>query len=74
MYLLSGDLLDYQLATAVKSSGMNLPPAVLNLKGKGTLTQFNIEDLNLNALEGKTQLTGLVDWADGVSLAKSAKS
>ena len=63
----SGDLLDYQLATAVKSSGMNLPPAALNLKGKGTLTQFNIEDLNLNALEGKTQLTGLVDWADGVS-------
>lgn len=64
---LTGDLLNYQLDTQVKASGMGIPPASLSLKGAGELTAFNVQDLTLNALEGKAQLTGKVDWADGVA-------
>ncbi|KAE9538254.1 translocation/assembly module TamB [Ursidibacter maritimus] len=64
--LLSGDLLDYQLETSLAMSGMKLPAGDLALKGKGGLTEFTLQDLNLNALQGKANLNGKVDWSNGV--------
>lgn len=64
---LRGDLLNYQLDTQLKASGMGIPPASLALKGEGELTAFKVQDLTLNALEGKAQLAGKVDWAEGVA-------
>lgn len=64
---LNGDLLNYALDGKLKSEGMGMPPADLTVKGKGELTAFEIADLQLNALDGKANLTGKVDWVDGVA-------
>lgn len=63
---LNGDPFDYQLIASTNSKGMNLPEGKLALKGKGTITNFNLQDLTLNALGGKAQLVGIVDWTEGV--------
>ncbi|OOR99224.1 DUF490 domain-containing protein [Haemophilus paracuniculus] len=63
---LSGNLLNYQLDTSLNASGMGIPTADLQLKGKGELTQFELSDLTLNALQGKANLVGKVDWQNGV--------
>lgn len=63
---LTGDLLNYQLETSLSAKGMQLPESKLHLKGKGELTQFDVQDLSLNALQGKANLTGKVDWSNGV--------
>ncbi|WP_373778875.1 translocation/assembly module TamB domain-containing protein [Glaesserella sp.] len=63
---LSGDLLNYQLDTALNAVGMNLPASSLKLKGTGELTQFKLDDLTLNALQGNANVKGKVDWTDGV--------
>nr|WP_314739287.1 translocation/assembly module TamB domain-containing protein [uncultured Haemophilus sp.] len=63
---LHGSPTDYQLALSGNAKGMNIPAASVDLKGKGNITSFAIDTLNLTALEGKAQLSGQVDWADGV--------
>lgn len=63
---LSGDLLNYKLDGSLQSSGMNLPSGSLAVKGKGGLTRFELENLTLNALDGKAVLNGNIDWANGV--------
>lgn len=68
---LSGDLLNYQLDTALSAKGMQLPDSSLTLKGKGELTQFEIQDLLLKALQGKANLAGKVDWSNGVEWQSS---
>ncbi len=68
---LSGDLLNYQLDTALSAKGMQLPDSTLTLKGKGELTQFEIQDLLLKALQGKANLAGKVDWSNGVEWKSS---
>ncbi|WP_373766514.1 translocation/assembly module TamB domain-containing protein [Glaesserella sp.] len=69
--VLSGDLLNYHLNTNVNAKGMNLPASSLALQGKGELTQFELSDLTLNALQGKTNIIGKVDWANGVEWQSS---
>lgn len=63
---LNGDLLNYQLNGSVAMSGMGLPAGDIALKGKGELTQFELEQLAINALQGKANVAGKVDWTDGV--------
>lgn len=63
---LHGNPTAYQLALSGNAKGMNIPAASVDLKGKGSITDFAIDNLNLTALEGRTQLTGRVDWSDGV--------
>ncbi|MDP8189191.1 translocation/assembly module TamB domain-containing protein [Pasteurella skyensis] len=69
---LSGNLLDYKLNTKVNASGMGLPKSALNIIGEGGLTHFNIEKLDLNALDGKTQLSGNIDWKNGLEWQSKA--
>ena len=63
---LQGDMRHYQLSLSGNAKGANIPATSVNLKGNGTITHFAIDDLNLTALDGKAQLSGLVDWRDGV--------
>lgn len=63
---LAGDLLNYQLNGNVAMSGMGLPAGDIAVKGKGELTQFELERLAINALQGNANLTGKVDWSHGV--------
>ncbi|MDH2998647.1 tubulin-binding protein [Pasteurellaceae bacterium LFhippo2] len=70
---LKGDLLNYQLDTSLNASGMNLPESSAQLKGKGELTHFVVDDLTLNALQGTTNLNGKVDWSDGVEWKSALK-
>lgn len=63
---LQGDMNHYQLTLSGNAKGMNIPASSVDLKGNGTITHFAIDSLNLTALEGKAQLSGLVDWRDGV--------
>lgn len=65
--LLSGDLLNYQLDTQVSATGIGIPASRAHLKGQGEITQFNIDQLALNALEGKANLSGNVNWEKGVA-------
>lgn len=63
---LNGTPLDYALNLTLAMKGMNLPNSQFALKGKGGLTQFTFDELQINGLGGKAQLLGLVDWAQGV--------
>ena len=63
---LNGDLLNYQLKAGLNASGMGIPAARADLQGKGEITNFSVEDLSLNALEGKTKLVGKADWSNGI--------
>ncbi|QGM80251.1 translocation/assembly module TamB domain-containing protein [Otariodibacter oris] len=64
--LLSGDLLNYQLETSVGLEGMNIPTGQINVNGKGELTKFELNQLSLNALEGQANLSGRLDWSNGI--------
>lgn len=63
---LQGNMSHYQLSFSGNAKGANIPATSVNLKGNGTITHFAIDDLNLTALDGKAQLSGLVDWRDGI--------
>lgn len=63
---LTGDVTNYALNLSGNVNGMGIPACNLNLQGRGELTYFLVEALTLNALEGKTQLKGKVDWTEGV--------
>lgn len=63
----NGKAADYALSTRANFKGQDLPPAVLQLDGKGNLEQFRLERLRLVALEGNTDLTALVDWSKAIS-------
>lgn len=70
---LGGNLLNYQLDGGLSSSGMNLPAGQLHLTGKGELTHFELTDLAINALDGKANLSGKVDWKNGVEWDSAVK-
>jgi len=64
---LQGKAGDYALSTRAAFQGQDLPPAQLTLDGKGNLEQFNLSRLRLAALQGNTDLTGVVDWSKAIS-------
>ncbi len=63
----SGKATDYALSLHSSFSGDQLPPASLALDGKGNLEQFSLKLMRLTALQGNTDLTGVVDWSKAVS-------
>ncbi|MDD0823038.1 translocation/assembly module TamB [Mannheimia sp. AT1] len=63
---LKGNLLQYNTNIKVKAQGMGVPASSANLEGKGELTHFEFQQLELNTLEGKATLSGSVDWTEGV--------
>ncbi|AHG73191.1 ChvD family ATP-binding cassette protein [Mannheimia sp. USDA-ARS-USMARC-1261] len=70
---LNGNSLAYNLAVKVSAKGMGIPPSSADLKGNGELTHVNIHDLLLNTLEGNAQLTGLIDWTEGIEWNSNLK-
>ncbi|OAQ15167.1 tubulin binding protein [Bibersteinia trehalosi Y31] len=70
---LTGDLLDYRLQGSLDSRGMNLPAGSLQFDGHGDITYFSLKDFVLQALEGKANLVGKVDWTDGVEWESSVE-
>jgi translocation and assembly module TamB len=64
---LDGKATDYALSIRSDFKGSGLPPAVFTLDGKGNIGQFNLTRLRLAALQGNTDLTGVVDWSKAVS-------
>ncbi|KAA8997717.1 translocation/assembly module TamB [Affinibrenneria salicis] len=64
---LNGQATDYTLALRGDVRGSDLPPATLQLDGKGNTQQFSLTRLRVSALQGNTDLSGLVDWSKAVS-------
>lgn len=64
---LNGQATDYALSIRSDIKGTDLPPAVFTLDGKGNVEQFNLTRLRLAALQGHTDLTGVVDWHQAIS-------
>ncbi|MFU0921541.1 autotransporter assembly complex protein TamB [Kluyvera sichuanensis] len=64
---LGGKMTDYTLSfrTAVKGQGM--PPADITIDAKGNERQVSLDKLTVAALEGKTELTALLDWQQAIS-------
>ena len=44
-----------------------MPPATITLDAKGNEQQVNLDKLTVAALEGKTELTALLDWQQAIS-------
>lgn len=63
----NGQATDYALSIRSDFKGTDLPPAVFTLDGKGNVEQFNLTRLRLAALQGNTDLTGVVDWSKAIS-------
>lgn len=62
---LVGNVLDYALNAQTEVSGLGIPKTALELKGKGGLTAFEVEQLKLNMLQGSSTLSGRMAWLDG---------
>ncbi len=63
----SGKATDYAMSLRSNFLGNQVPPASLALDGKGNLEQFNLKLLRLTALQGNTDLTGVVNWSKAIS-------
>ncbi|MEN0585898.1 MULTISPECIES: autotransporter assembly complex protein TamB [unclassified Kosakonia] len=64
---LTGKMTDYVLSFRTAVKGQDLPPATITLDGKGNEQQLNLDKLVIAALEGKTELTALLDWQQAIS-------
>lgn len=62
-----GKATDYALSLHSDLSGSQIPPATLAVDGKGNVEQFKLTLLRLAALQGNTDLTGVVDWSKAIS-------
>lgn len=63
----SGKMTDYKLSLNSVLKGKDLPEATLLLDGQGNTEQFTVDKLRLAALQGDTELTGIVDWSKAIS-------
>jgi len=63
----SGKMTDYKLSLKSALQGKDLPEATLFLDGQGNTEQFTIDKLRLAALQGDTELTGILDWSKAIS-------
>jgi translocation and assembly module TamB len=64
---LSGKMTDYTLSFRTAVKGQGVPPANITLDAKGNEQQVNLDKLTVAALEGKTELTALLDWQQAIS-------
>lgn len=63
----NGKMTDYKLSLKSDIQGQDLPSATLFLDGLGNLEQFRIEKLRLAALQGNSELSGILDWSKAIS-------
>lgn len=63
---LFGDLLDYKIETSINAQGSNLPLTNIQAVGSGQLTQFNLDKLFLDGLDGTANMIGNLDWKDKI--------
>lgn len=67
-YLAStGNLNNYQLQLDSHLNLTDLPPADINLKGKGNLQSFDLSTLMVKALQGDVQLNGNLNWLSNLA-------
>lgn len=64
---MNGKVMGYDLSMRTNIDGRNVPPTLLTLDAKGNEEQFRLTSLRLNALQGKTELTGIIDWSKAIS-------
>ncbi|TCV99020.1 autotransporter assembly complex protein TamB [Biostraticola tofi] len=64
---LAGRATDYRLAVGAALSGEGMPPATLAIQGNGTPSQFTLSRLRVDALQGHTDLTAVIDWSKAIS-------
>lgn len=65
-FTLSGDTQNYRLDGTANWDSPRLGALDLTVKGEGTRQYFAIENLDLNALQGKATAKGKVEWQDGI--------
>jgi len=63
---INGDILTSQIQLNGAVKGMGIPANSLDLQAVGHLSNIEINQLKLNALEGSAELKGDVNWRDGV--------
>lgn len=64
---LNGKATDYMLSVQSDFSGVDLPSTTMVLGGQGNVQQFNLARLRLSALQGHTDLSGVIDWSQAIS-------
>ena len=64
---LGGKMTDYTLSFSTSVKGEGVPPADITIDAKGDERQVNLDKLTVAALEGKTELTALLDWQQAIS-------
>ncbi|KAE9529839.1 translocation/assembly module TamB domain-containing protein [Testudinibacter aquarius] len=70
---LHGDLAQYQIALSSQADGQDIPPANLQLNAQGTIADLEIQQLLLEALQGKLDLQGKLAWRNGVEWQSAVK-
>ena len=64
---LGGKMTDYTISFRTAVKGQGVPPADITLDAKGNERQVSLDKLTVAALEGKTELTALLDWQQAIS-------
>ncbi|WP_159567344.1 autotransporter assembly complex protein TamB [Budvicia diplopodorum] len=64
---LNGKATDYALSLRSSAEGTGIPPASLLVDGKGNIERFTLSRLQLSALQGNAELSGVVDWSKAIS-------
>lgn len=64
---LGGKMTDYTLSFRTGVKGQGVPPADITIDAKGNERQVSLDKLTVAALEGKTELTALLDWQQAIS-------
>ncbi|HGJ5875876.1 MAG TPA: translocation/assembly module TamB domain-containing protein [Arsenophonus sp.] len=64
---LNGKVTAYDLSLRTDINGRDVPPMLLLLDAKGNEQQLRLTRLRLNVLQGKTELTGIIDWSKAIS-------
>lgn len=64
---LNGNVMNYNLSLRTSIDGQDVLPILLTLDAKGNEEQFRLTRLQLNAFQGKTELTGIIDWSKAIS-------
>lgn len=66
-FSLRGKATDYVMSFRTALQGQGIPPATVQLDGKGNAEQFSLDKLRLAALQGHADLTALLDWSKAIS-------
>ncbi|MDE9481386.1 translocation/assembly module TamB [Xenorhabdus bovienii] len=64
---LNGKASGYDLSLRSDIKGRDIPPALLMLDAKGNEELLRLTRLRLSALQGKAEITGIVDWSKAIS-------